>query len=915
MIEKSYYTVNSIENINLLLEHIAECEYLAIDTETTGLNTRKAQIIGWSVSGEEGVGFYLPTLVYNPSTEQLEEQFIAGKSAHEISKKILSSLVGRKLVGHNMAFDTSIIKNYYGIDLTDSIWVDTMLLVHTVNEEGAFGYGNAFGLKPIAIMHQKDLRLDIEGAANQEQINLKESIKANGGSVTQTNFEIYKADLHYLSEYGAADTDLTLRICNLYLRKLKEENLERFFFEEEVMPIYREVTIPMERYGVDLDIPLIQQTKEDILRDLDINKKAVVDSLIATEEGKRWVLDRALEAFPPKPKSSWGQELIRRYSLPLSKSEKTGKYQINKQNIKKLQEENTDPRLSPIISYFETEDISLIDPEESVRISLSLWKQENDGEYLNIQSKKHLGEIVFKYFGEKALTQTEKGADQFDMDTIEHLSKKYEWAENLRVYNKLLKIKSTYVDRFLEGSEDGRYYPYFKQHGTVSGRYGSDLQQLPKPKEDGEDVPIIVHYNNLVRAFFIAGEGKLFIDDDFESLEPHCVDPRGIVSINGRVMELDNAQEGDYIETIDGPKKILKKWYSEKEAFRIRHRKGELIASRDHKFYVVGRGWVKVSDLKVGDILKECPPAEIPFEDISAEIQEIVAIGVRRLVDITVEGNEEFIYNGIRTHNCFASVSGDKNLQEIFEKGWDFYSTVAIKTEKLDRRKDLYPDGVSPDKKAPNYLKKLDTPKRNKAKSYSLGVAYGMQAYALGKTLGVSNKEASALIEGYLDGFPQLREWMDRSRKQIHEHGFITNYVGRKRHLPIAKLIYEQYGDQFMDFKFRQQLESRHGAEFVNRLYMDYKNARNNCLNFQLQSLAASVVNRAALAINRKAKEMGINAVVQAQIHDQLIIGVEEGRAEEFAPIVQYLMEHTTELPGITLKAPPAIAHNFRDGH
>ena len=99
------------------------------------------------------------------------------------------------------------------------------------------------------------------------------------------------------------------------------------------------------------------------------------------------------------------------------------------------------------------------------------------------------------------------------------------------------------------------------------------------------------------------------------------------------------------------------------------------------------------------------------------------------------------------------------------------------------------------------------------------------------------------------------------------------------------------------------------------RDYRDYRNGLNNCLNFQLQSLAAAVVNRAALQINKKARELGYDAVVQAQVHDQLIINVAEDQAEEFSKIVQELMETTTQLPGVTLKAPPEIANNWRDGH
>lgn len=775
-IEKKYYLVDSIETVNLLIEHITSSEVIAYDTETNSLNPRKGAIVGWSVSGDIGIGFYLPTQKWNNDTQQLEECIIGGKGAHEISKKLLKLLVGKKLVMHNASFDCRFTKNYYGVDLLSSLWVDTALLVHTVQEEGA-GMG-VFGLKPLAISIQEHIGLDVEKAANQEQIELKDSIKKNGGSVTKDNFEIFKADMEILGKYAAADTDLTLRICNHFLQKLKEEQLENFFFEEEVMPLYREVTIPMEELGVDLDLPLLNKIKDEITADLEKNKQIVIKSILAIPEAREWVVDTALLNFPPSHKGNWAQNLVMLHSLPLPRSEKTGKYSLTKKDVDALEDSN-------VKQFLQTGELSLLDEMEVVKISMAMWKEENEGEYLNIQSKKHLGEIAFKYMGIKALTQTKKGQDQFDMDMLEELSKTHAWAENLRIYNKLLKIKSTYIDRFIDGEEDGKYYFYFKQNGTVSGRYGSDAQQLPKPKEDGEDAEIIVYYTNMVRAFLISGPGRKIIDADYESLEPHC----------------------------------------------------------------------------------------------------------------------------------FASVAGDIALQEIFNNGWDFYSTVAIRTEKLNEDKNRFPDGVSPDKKAPNYLKNLDAPARNKAKAYSLGIAYGMEAYALAKTLDISQKDAEVLVQGYLDGFPQLKEWRVNSREQVKKHGFIQNKVGRIRHLPKVKRIFEKYGDQVMDWRFRKELETRYGKDPVMQMYRDYRNGLNNCLNYQLQSLAAAVVNRAAIQINRKLKELGVEGRVQAQVHDQLIINVPEDKAKELAPIIQEIMENTTKLEGVTLKAPPEISVNWRDGH
>jgi DNA polymerase I-like protein with 3'-5' exonuclease and polymerase domains len=793
-IEKKYYTVQDSETLKLMFQHIQESEVIAVDTETTGLNPRKDKIIGWSISGDEGIGFYLPTLVFDYEKDELVLQTIDDTSTELLSRNLLKGLLGKKLVFHNASFDVQFIKNYFGVDLLPDVWVDTGLLVHTVYEEGAFGFGNPFGLKSIAIMNQKALGLDVEKAANEEQVELKESIKKNGGSVTKESFQIYKADLDILSKYASADTDLTLRICNLYLGKLKEEGLEKFFFEDEVMPIYREVTVPMEAQGVDLDVELIERIHTEITEDQAKNKEIVMKSLLDVPEVKAWVVDTATDAYPPSHKGNFAQRLVQRYSLPLPKSDKTGKYSLTQKNIEELED-------SKIKEFLLTGDLELINEVERARISMSLWKESNDGEYLNIQSKKHLGEIVFKYMGIKPKVSganTKSGRDKFDMSMVEELAKTYPWAENLRIYNKLLKIKSTYVDRFRDRQEDGRYYFYFKQNGTVSGRYGSDAQQLPKPLEEGEDAPVIMKYVNIVREFLVAGPGRKVIDADYESLEPHC----------------------------------------------------------------------------------------------------------------------------------FASVTGDKALQEIFNKGWDFYSTVAIKTEKLNEQRDRFPNGVSADKKADNYLKKLEPVARNKAKAYSLGIAYGMEAYALKMTLDVDQKTAEGLIKGYLDGFPELAAWRERSREMVKAYGKIENYVGRVRHLPKVKRIYEQVGDRMMDWRYRKQLETQiptktnpktgkiiSPRDQVTQAYRDYRNGLNNCLNFQLQSLAAAVVNRAALVINRKAKELGIDAICQAQVHDQLIINVAEKDAERFAPYVQEIMENTTKLPGVTLKAPPEIANNWSEGH
>ena len=452
----------------------------------------------------------------------------------------------------------------------------------------------------------------------------------------------------------------------------------------------------------------------------------------------------------------------------MPKSEKTGKYNITKSEVARLPESAA--------KQFLLNGTDVLDEDFSNKISMKMWREANDGNFFNIQSKDQLGEIAFSVLGFKPLSSTKKGKAQFDEDMLQVISETYEWAKNLRIYNKLLKIKSTYIDRFLNASENEIYYFYYKQHGTVSGRYGSDAQQLPRPKEEGDDDPVIIEYTNLVRAFFIPKEGNIFVDCDYESLEPHV----------------------------------------------------------------------------------------------------------------------------------FAHVSGDEGLKDIFRNNWDFYSTIAIKTEGLNQ--------YSGDKKADNFLRKHAPKKRNTAKAYALGIPYGMGAYALGKNINVTTKEADKLVKGYLSGFPELDKWMKRSEMEAKTEGYVKTQVGRVRHLPKVKAIYETIGDNLLDWNYKRKLEYEFGKDQVKSLSRDFVNGLNNAKNVQIQGLSASIVNRAAMEINREFKKRGIAGWVCAQIHDQIVCEVPKENADEAAKIVQDKMENTTKL-SIALKAPPMIAHNLRDGH
>lgn len=743
--EKNYKIITTQEGVVELANYIKNGNIIGFDTETTSVNPRTGMIIGFSVSADIGEGYYFPTRIWNVEDQQLQDLEIGGKKCDDIAKQLITLLKGKKLVTHNGSFDIRYVKNFYGIDLRDDLYCDTMLLTHTLREDGPFG------LKPLAIELQHELGIDAEKEANEEQLLMKENIKKNGGQATKENFEIYKADMQLLGNYAAADTDLTLRLMTHFLPILKEQELWDFFFVDEVMPLYKTVTIQMEEVGTELDMDLINETKKNIVVDLAKLEAEIISELMAIPQAKEWVMVKATKAFPPKKRGRFADKL--REIMPFS--------------------------IQGVNDFMESGDPKDLDPKDAMKVSLDLWK-EKEGNYLNISSKQQLGEIVFKYMKIKPLSQTRKGTDQFNDDMIEELSKKFSWAAKLRDYNKLTKINSAYIDRFVDGNENGRYYWYFKMHGTTSGRFSSDCQQMPRVLEEGEVSDLVLKYNNILRSFLKAGKTRKYIICDQSSLEPRV----------------------------------------------------------------------------------------------------------------------------------FASVSNDPNLINVFLHNEDLYSRVAIQAFKLK--------GMSANKNDDNYVKKVKPELRQKAKSIALAIPYGAGAYRIGQSLNIHINEAQRLVDGYLEGFPELAKWMCDSDLRAKTFGFIKNKTGRIRHLDRVKAIYEKFEDSLIEPKafgmIKRMCKTQQQTDQIMRLRMEYKNGLNNCRNFQIQSLAASIMNRSAIAIHKEFKEKGLDAYIELQIHDEFVINCEETVAEKVSQIVKYHMENTVSI-ATGLVAEPNITENFAGGH
>lgn len=752
--KKDYFLLETPDELLWAENHILQYDLVAFDSETDGLNVRKNKTIGYSFSTEVGNGFYIPLWEFDgKDLFKLENLYC--------KKKLLKALSTKKLIMHNGAFDTKIIFNDLDVDLLSSLYADTQLMRHTLQEEGPFA------LKDIAVELQAEIGIDSDEVANQEQLELEQNVKAKGGSWTKDNKEMFKADLPILAKYACADTDLTLRLYHYFQKKLEQEGLLDFFYKDEVMPLYTLVTIPMEFEGVHLDLPTLEVLNTNIGDEIEKTKQYVVDEILKSQYGAD-LIELLLRDYEVSNKGSFAQALCAELHLPLPINEK-GKYSLTKKSI------NTLPDNS--IKTFLLEDASeaWLGEELIKNIKMRMLK-EDEPMIINISSKQQLGKLAFEVMGLQPLSKTEKGSPQFNeafLDTI-----KEPWAQELRVYNKLSKIKGSYYERFLKQQEDGIFYPTFKQFGTTSGRYGSDMQQLSRPVEEDSDDPRVVKYINSLRKLFIPKKDHVYIDDDYESLEPRT----------------------------------------------------------------------------------------------------------------------------------FADDASDQALIDIFELGEDFYSKVAIQAENLKN--------VSADKKHPNFLKNKFPEVRQNAKAYSLGIRYGMKAGKLSMSLGISLEEAQEIIDGYFKAFPNLKIKMDQYLLEAKTKGRVTSKYGRVRHLPRVKAIYEKYGDDIADYKKLYPMAKKFykSVDDLKQLRKEYNNSLNNALNFPIQAAAASIVNRAMIAMTRKFRALGLEAWVSLQIHDQVVVTCLKSQTDTIKAIVQDCMENTNKL-AMKLIAKPEVASNLADGH
>lgn len=157
---------------------------------------------------------------------------------------------------------------------------------------------------------------------------------------------------------------------------------------------------------------------------------------------------------------------------------------------------------------------------------------------------------------------------------------------------------------------------------------------------------------------------------------------------------------------------------------------------------------------------------------------------------------------------------------------------------------------------------------RRNAKAINFGLIYGMSAFGLTRQLGIDRKSAQDYIDRYFTRYPQVRAYMDNTRVQAKEKGYVETLWGRRLYLPDINA---------------SQIPRQKAAE-------------RTAINAPLQGSAADIIKLAMIRIDRWLREEKINAKMIMQVHDELVFEASLPDAERIAKAVRDHMSQVAAL-------------------
>ena len=214
-----------------------------------------------------------------------------------------------------------------------------------------------------------------------------------------------------------------------------------------------------------------------------------------------------------------------------------------------------------------------------------------------------------------------------------------------------------------------------------------------------------------------------------------------------------------------------------------------------------------------------------------------------------------------------AHLSQDPQMIEVFREGKDLHAATAANIYKKP-------------------IEEVTRDERTKSKRANFGIIYGITIFGLAERLDIPRDEAKMLIDGYFATFPQVHDYMEKSKEIARQKGYVTTLFGRRRYLPDI---------------------NSHNATVRGF-------AERNAINAPIQGTAADIIKVAMIRIHNRFNAEGIRSKMILQVHDELNFSVYPEEKERVERIVLEEMQAAFPLI-VPLVADSGFGKNWLEAH
>jgi DNA polymerase-1 len=213
-----------------------------------------------------------------------------------------------------------------------------------------------------------------------------------------------------------------------------------------------------------------------------------------------------------------------------------------------------------------------------------------------------------------------------------------------------------------------------------------------------------------------------------------------------------------------------------------------------------------------------------------------------------------------------AHVSGDPAMLAAFARGEDIHASTAAA---------IY--GVP--------LAEVTATQRRVAKMTNFAISYGVTGYGLSERTELSPQEAEAFIQAYFETYPKISDYIEHTRQQAREQGYVETLLGRRRYFP--------------ELSTKAQVH-RNVREQAYRM----------AINAPIQGTAADILKVAMRQLWNEMRSRELRSRMILQVHDELVLEVPEDELRQVAPLMIQVMEGAYELDA-PLKVDAKLGRNW----